>query len=1012
MHYRVGAVDDPAGRSGMAHLVEHLMFEQDVDGQSIAQRLSAAATYHNATTTLDATTYVARAHRSRLRELLSIEAMRLRTRCSGLSQAEFERERDVVLNEIRYRERTSDVLAALRGALYGDAHPYARRVEGTVETVSAIARDEACAFVDAHYAAGNAVLVVSGDQTRAQVEPELAELGKIQTTAFATAAAVAAPSLVKSQAEISVPFDETALALVWQLPDDVKGRIQRRALLRAATELMSNEIDGDASMFDPGDARGSMIAVVLVAGDEETDLNLVNGADRALRRLPKLFERGGIRELDQLGFNRMKLGALYDLYAQLDDPSERDPMLASLVAEGLEPEKALRDYVSALRELTATDAIAVSKEHLKYEDAKAIAFKPTKKAAVQRLALATRSDAVENHRAPSDAAEAHRPAPVIGVDVPAFRRRTLANGLDVILVPTGATPIVDVRLVFRTGSGDEPPSKRGVTTVAARALDFDSRHVKDVLGYIAAGGSRSVDVDFDRTTFAVRGMSGQLDYLLAALRRLARDGVYEEGVVLVNDAIKRAHQRSDEAVDAWRSALYGAQHPYATAGLLRHASESLTSEDAAQFRAAHFTPDNATLIVAGQFDQAIVDRWIDYLFGDWRGDAASRDAPEASFEPAAFALSDQETATVKLSLAFRATASDAPARLVVAEMLAEVMDSVRTQRGASYAITDGLDEKRLAATYVATLQVDATQAVAVAKLLAERLSKLQTDTAYAAQTFVAARRRVLARVASAADSASRFADRIEHDVALGRAPASAEDVRKLTVEMMPVADLALSRAVVVMRGPAEIEQAFVALGREAKTIEVSHDTKPEGEVEQLAGKPRQVANVTASSLEVVDPLTKPSSPYHVAFSMFAGASFATITKTLRSPTDVSYRGPSLAAAFGYRRRSTLRAGLRLDVSRLAGTTPGADPQDVSFVALGLGPFVQARLHGPFWFGVTTALRVEHDVRAQLGVQAGAELGILLVPAKYGWLTVLAHCDYVRMPETSYGAVTIAAGLRR
>ena len=152
----------------------------------------------------------------------------------------------------------------------------------------------------------------------------------------------------------------------------------------------------------------------------------------------------------------------------------------------------------------------------------------------------------------------------------------------------------------------------------------------------------------------------------------------------------------------------------------------------------------------------------------------------------------------------------------------------------------------------------------------------------------------------------------------------------------------------------------------------------------------------------------------VAFTLAAGASFATMERSIRAMrTKAAYSGPSISFAFGYRRRrGSLRIGLQLAAATLGGRTTGADQQDVSFSSLGLGPYFQARLHGPFWFGGIAALRLEEDPALHTGGQVGLLLGLDLTAIKYGWLALIARYDHVRMPDAAYGELTVAAALRR
>src|SRR5262249_36772065 len=149
MRYQVGADEDDT--PGIAHVVEHLMFEQELAGQPVFTRLEDIASSFNAATTFDATTYVERAPVAALGKLLAVEAARLEDRCRTISEAGFAREREIVVHELEQRDQTSEVFGALHRALYPEGHPYRRQVGGTVDTVRALTREQACAFVERYY---------------------------------------------------------------------------------------------------------------------------------------------------------------------------------------------------------------------------------------------------------------------------------------------------------------------------------------------------------------------------------------------------------------------------------------------------------------------------------------------------------------------------------------------------------------------------------------------------------------------------------------------------------------------------------------------------------------------------------------------------------------------------------------------------------------------------------------------------------------------------------------------
>src|SRR4051812_507800 len=132
VRYRVGAAEDPAGKSGLAHLVEHMTFDQraDPDGPTLNDRLHQVTLDRNASTTWDATHYPPGAPAPDLDELLAVEASRLAQGCHGIDPATFAREHAVVAQEINQRG-ASGLVSPVHAQLFGARHAYARSPGGT-----------------------------------------------------------------------------------------------------------------------------------------------------------------------------------------------------------------------------------------------------------------------------------------------------------------------------------------------------------------------------------------------------------------------------------------------------------------------------------------------------------------------------------------------------------------------------------------------------------------------------------------------------------------------------------------------------------------------------------------------------------------------------------------------------------------------------------------------------------------------------------------------------------------
>ncbi len=1033
MRYQVGSVDDPPDQAGIAHLVEHLMFQQVLGGQSLFAKLEQIATSFNAETSFGATAFFERAQGSHLDELLSVEAVRIGFRCTSITESAFVREREVVVNELRQRDGSREVWAALDQSLYPAGHPYLRPVGGSEASVSAITRDQACAFADAHYAPKNAVLVVSGDLTPEQLRVSLGKfLARVAKRSVAPPAVTRPISVTPRRVDTRAPIDDPLLVATWALPDDPRQRAIVRAVAAGAARLIDPQIKGHAVLLELGDGPTPMITMVVVPGANEPLEDALTGFRRALGDTPAAMSKRRAASLGERGFDSMQQSAIYELYARQEDGSDRDLRIASYVGAGRDPSAALGAEFTGLRELTRDEAARISRDHLSFDRATIVVVWPSEsKKRGLPVELAAAIHDLGQHRDPPDPAEAHRPlAGNLGArGFVGVRTRELANGLKVVLLPLTTVPTIDMRLVFDAGTADEPADKRGAALVAGDALTWDPHFLNDLLLFVAAGGRGDVEVGADHTSFTAHGLDMHLDLLLAGLRRWVRDGRYRGDTKLIVDALRRESRKtSDEGIltDAWRTALFGAGHPYEHAGLVRHFSEGLTAADAAKFRAAHYAPDKATLVIAGHFDPDLAERWIDYLFADWTGHGEPRRASSPSSRPASIAK-DEATTLVQLKLAFPAAAGPRASQLVAAEMLSEIASDVRHQLGASYGLDTQLTEARLATSYEIAGSVEAGRASDAVELIRARLAQLGTDEDMAARSFVSARSRVLTRLISVTGRASMLADRVEHDVELARAPISdlqtATAVQQLTIDAMTaaLAELDLSHAVVLMRGPrAEIDRAFLVLGRTPTYVRTIPDDPAEHEPVPVATASREEDPLHVSDL--ADALTEQG----------PAAAQSSLTLTLatgysigRVIGDRGADGVTLAGEIGYRIDQDTALGLQLTLGQLGGSytagtissAPALHPLEV--LPLGAAAFIQATGYDRLWGAALLGVHLDriidrdHDESAwypSFGV--GLQGGVDIVTFRGNRLGAYVRVDSELVSSASYAALTLGLAYRR
>ena len=169
--YKVGAADEPKGKAGIAHFLEHLMFKGTAKhpGGAFSHLVRINGGSENAFTTQDYTVYHQRIAKERLELVMGLEADRMQNLI--LTDANVLPELLVVLEERRERidNNPSSLLGEQITAAMYTAHPYGKPIIGWMSEVLKLTRQDAVDFYRAHYEPANAILLVTGDVTAAEV---------------------------------------------------------------------------------------------------------------------------------------------------------------------------------------------------------------------------------------------------------------------------------------------------------------------------------------------------------------------------------------------------------------------------------------------------------------------------------------------------------------------------------------------------------------------------------------------------------------------------------------------------------------------------------------------------------------------------------------------------------------------------------------------------------------------------------------------------------------------------
>jgi zinc protease len=266
--YRTGSMDEFNGTTGVAHVLEHMMFKgtKAVPAGEFSKRIAAAGGRENAFTSHDYTAYFQTLQRDKLPLAFELEADRMQNLV--ISDKEFEKEIEVVRNERRWRteDQPHSVVFERMMATAFQAHPYRRPIIGWMDDLQNMTAADARAWYARWYTPNNATLVVVGD-VKAQDVFKLAEryFGKVRNKTLPVRKPQDEPVqegikrvLVKAPAEL--PY----LIMAWHAPTlkDPQGDWEPYAL-----EMLSAVLDANAAARFPKNlVRGSRIAVEAGAG--------------------------------------------------------------------------------------------------------------------------------------------------------------------------------------------------------------------------------------------------------------------------------------------------------------------------------------------------------------------------------------------------------------------------------------------------------------------------------------------------------------------------------------------------------------------------------------------------------------------------------------------------------------------------------------------------------------------------------------------------------------------------
>ncbi len=661
--YHVGSKDELPGKTGFAHLYEHLMFQgsENHHGEFFDPFEKVGATNQNGTTNSDRTNFFENVPTTALDMALWMESDRMGHLLGGIDQAALDEQRGVVENEKRQGENQpyGMVNETLVAAMYPAAHPYHHTTIGAKADLDAAALDDVKAWFRNWYGPNNCVLVLAGDIDLATAKAKVTRyFGDIP----------ASPTLPRQQpwpAPLAKPIRATLTDRVaqpriyraWNIPGFASADADRLSLLaqvlggsrssRLDTRLVHHDklVDRVSAAVDTSELGGQFVieadvkpgvdpAKVEAIIDEELQRLLKDGPSAAeTARAQTVYRAGFIRGVERIGGFGGKADVLAQCAVFTGDPGcfrKSEQVLASatpaqLAATGRQW-LGNNDYVLLVQPVAAGQARPEQGNDSTAGQPFATAKRPAPQIDPKFKTLA--SDVDRSKGVPM-------PTSFPALRFPALQRATLGNGLKVILAERHEIPVVQMSMQFGGGFAADQGHKLGTANFTI------GMHVQGAGNYDAlALGDRQEELgaqigagaDLDTETISLNALKDRLDPSLALYADVVLRPTFAPAEI---ERVRKtwiagiAQEKTQPTALAMRllpPLMYQAGHPYAIplSGRGTEASiQSLTRQDLVDFDRTWLRPDNATLIVVGDITLPELLPLLNKHLGDWKAPASA-----------------------------------------------------------------------------------------------------------------------------------------------------------------------------------------------------------------------------------------------------------------------------------------------------------------------------------------------------------------------------------------------------
>jgi zinc protease len=625
--YHVGSKNEKPGKSGFAHLFEHLMFNgsEHFNTDYFKALESIGATDLNGTTNTDRTNYFQNVPLSAFDQVLWLESDRMGHLLGVIDQARLDEQRGVVQNEKRQGENQpyGREWEMATKASYPAGHPYSWTVIGSMEDLNAASLEDVKEWFKTYYGPANSTLVIAGDVKPAEVFEKVKKyFGNIPS----------GPTLARHTVNIAKRNEDTRqfyqdrvtepkISMMWNVP---QWGTQEGAHLSLASSILSN-------------GKSSRLYKKLVYEDQSSSY--------AYTFVDKQEISGnfflGIGVKPDVDYNKVEATALAVLKEFLDKgvtEQEIQRVKSEYFANFIKGMERIGGFGGKSDVLAESQVYGGSPDYYKKE--------------LQWIASATTADIQQaakkwlssgkhtiictpfpNYAASgTDADRSKLPALTAQPTstFPDIQKATLKNGLKIVLAQRKGVPTVSADLMFDAGYASDQFAKTGTASLALNLMDegtqaMNALQISDKLQTI--GTSIFTFSDLDASYVRMDALKASMDESLDVFADVVLNPAFPQNEFArlqqeqINDIKRERTDPFSMVLRVFPKFLYGEGHAYSqpfSGSGYEESVNKITREDILKFYTTWIKPNNATLVVAGDIEMKDLVAKVEKRFGAWK----------------------------------------------------------------------------------------------------------------------------------------------------------------------------------------------------------------------------------------------------------------------------------------------------------------------------------------------------------------------------------------------------------